>query len=208
MKLLATAIGLVSVLALAQYPPDAKETQLLKNSRVTVTRLQILPNAKVSGTGEHDRLIVAITGGPKSGGIWFEEAGHPDFQGGAPMQTVHVDFAEPQGKVTRNPQPPTRYCNPSSKTACVSEKYALCTVKMCAEEVTMGPDAVTTKHSHDTDHMLIAISDYSLADDTVGKGVIMRNVKTGGVEYIPAGITHQLTNKTGKDIRFVVVVFR
>ena len=56
--------------------------------------------------------------------------------------------------------------------------------------------------------MLIAITDYSLADDVAGKGLTMRNLKSGEVEYIPAGITHTLTNKSAGEIRFVVVVFR
>jgi uncharacterized RmlC-like cupin family protein len=121
---------------------------------------------------------------------------------------VQVEFADPQGRLTPEKPRSSRYCNPGNKTACVEEKYLFCTAKVCVEDVTMGPDAVSTHHSHDTDHMLVAITDYSLADDVVGKGVVMREVKSGGVEYIPAGITHTLANKSGKDVRFVVVVFR
>ena len=124
------------------------------------------------------------------------------------LTAIAVEFAKPLGPKDRHGKSDTRYCNPGSKTACVSEKYLFCTTKVCVEDVRMGAGAVTTKHSHDTDHMIIAISDYALADDIVGKGMTMRTVKSGGVEYIPAGITHTLTNKSAGEIQFVVVVFR
>jgi oxalate decarboxylase/phosphoglucose isomerase-like protein (cupin superfamily) len=56
--------------------------------------------------------------------------------------------------------------------------------------------------------MLVAITDYSLADDTVGKGVTQRDVKSGGVEYLPAGITHVLTNTGPAEARFIAIIFK
>lgn len=195
--------------------PDASKKPILQNSRVTVWQADISANATAS-KHDHDTLTVAVGGGKAKsnaapGAVFFTPAGSgvPDLIADhTPLRAVTVEFNTPQGAIEKKTQSPTRYCNPGSGTACVDEKYILCTAKMCVEEVTMGAGAVTTKHSHDTDHMLIAISDYSLADDVVGKGVVMRNVKGGGVEYIPAGITHTLTNRSAGEIRFVVVVFR
>jgi quercetin dioxygenase-like cupin family protein len=128
--------------------------------------------------------------------------------GPAPIMAVSIDFTKPQGKVVRSKQKPEHYCNPGSKVSCVSEKYLFCTNYFCAEDVTFGPGAVSTKHAHMTDHMLIAISDYELKDDVEGKGTITRTRKSGELEYIPAGITHQLTNTGKQPARFIVVLFK
>jgi len=53
---------------------------------------------------------------------------------------------------------------------------------------------ITTKHGHTTDHMLVAMSDYELTDRVKGKGIVVRTRKSGEVDYIPAGITHRITN--------------
>jgi len=123
-------------------------------------------------------------------------------------ETSEYEAAAARGKAGRVGTKDSHYCNPGSETACVNEKYLFCTNKVCVEDVTLGPGAVTIKHGHTTDHMLIAVSDYELTDDTEGKAPTIRTKKSGEVEYIPAGIRHQLTN-TGKDTaRFIVVVFR
>ena len=72
----------------------------------------------------------------------------------------------------------------------------------------MDPGAISTKHSHSTDHMLVAITDYTLTDVIVGKGKKVRAHKAGEVEYIPMGITHQLTNTGAAKTRFIVIAFK
>jgi quercetin dioxygenase-like cupin family protein len=72
----------------------------------------------------------------------------------------------------------------------------------------MAPGALSIKHSHTTDHMLVAVSDYELTDQVEDKGTSVRRRKSGEVEYIPAGITHQLTNTGKNTARFVVVAWR
>ena len=191
---------------------------VFQNSRLTVTQSEIPPGAAlVPDKHERDLITIMVSGAaPKSklapGTVFFTRAGTTEQRvkntTPTPLKAVTVEFAAAQGEMDWKFRNPTRYCNPGSKTACVDEKYLLCTAKVCVEEVRMGAGAISTKHSHDTDHMIVAISDYSLADDVVGKEVTMRDVKSGGVEYIPAGITHTLTNKSGKEIHFVVVVFR
>jgi hypothetical protein len=215
MRIFGAALLFASTLLASAQLTTFQETpkQLFQNSRVTISRVDIPVHAPVSPKREHDALTVIVRGGAKSvaapGMVEFRAAGQAGTAiAQTPLQAIAVEFTSPQGAVERKHPAPSRYCNPGSRTACVAEKYLLCTAKMCAEEVMMGAGAVTTKHSHDTDHMIIAVTDYALADDVVGNGVITRNVKSGEAEYIPAGITHTLTNKSGKEIRFVVVVFR
>jgi quercetin dioxygenase-like cupin family protein len=56
--------------------------------------------------------------------------------------------------------------------------------------------------------MLVAITDYTLTDEIVGKGKKVRTKKAGEVEYIPMGITHQLTNTGAAAARFIVIAFK
>lgn len=126
------------------------------------------------------------------------------------FRAVEIEFAEPQGQSAppKGPEGKSHYCNPGSKTACVDENILFCTQKICVSDVTMGERAVTTKHSHDTDHMMVALTDYRLSDNVEGKGTNVRVQQSGGVEYLNAGITHQLTNVSQHPIRFIVIVFR
>jgi quercetin dioxygenase-like cupin family protein len=200
--------------------PQPKE--LLKNSKVDVSLLTFAPG-EGSAMHKHERDYVAVfvTGGQleltqagqqptknklEAGEVRFRNAGVTHSAkniGTSPFWTVIVEFADAQGKVKRiNKKSQT--CAPGTKT-CVEEKELFCTEKVCVEEVKMAPGAVTVQHSHATDHMLVAVSDYELTDEVEGKGTVVRRHKSGEVEYIPAGITHRLTN-TGKDPAYFTVI--
>jgi quercetin dioxygenase-like cupin family protein len=167
----------------------------------------------------------------RAGEVVYHEAGYThanDNRGESVMQAVTVEFLEPAGKQRDPEAKPNRYCSadePPLENAqsqggtmdlgaggkralrCVEEKYLFCTEKFCVEDVTIDPGALTTKHSHATDHLLVAVTDYQLTDISQ-KGKTVRSRKAGGFEYIPAGITHQLTNSGKKQARFVVIAFK
>ena len=211
----------------AASAPSEQRQEILRNQHVIVSRVEIPPGVSTP-MHRHDRdvLRVFITGGDTLHTIQGEKPardkiarGEARFRNGGftharknegmdVFRAVVTEFTEPQGKSERISDKPSRYCNTGSTTACVEEKYLFCTAKVCVEEVTIAPGAITIKHGHTTDHMLIAISDYELTDVAEGKGTSVRNVNSGDVEYIPAGITHQLTNTGRYTARFVVVVFR
>jgi mannose-6-phosphate isomerase-like protein (cupin superfamily) len=123
------------------------------------------------------------------------------------LRVVYVEFADPQGKMEKVGTA-SHYCNPGSTTACVGERNSSAREKVCVEDVSNTPAAITTKHSHTTDHMLIAVSDYELTDRVEGKGTVIRTQKSGEVEYTPAGITHRITNTGQAPARFTVIVWR
>jgi len=161
---------------------------------------------RVSVPGKHP-----VTDYPKLGDVIFDPQGtvHSTQNiGDRPIRVTAIAFSKATGKLVRSTQKSTRYCNPGSKTACVNEKYLFCTETFCVEDVTFGPDAISTKHAHMTNHMLIAITDYEFRDEVEGKGSVTRTRKSGEVEYIPAGITHQLTNTSKQPSRFIVVAFK
>lgn len=219
--------ALAVVLLLCAVAASEQRKEILRNQHVTITSVELAPGESTP-MHRHDRdaLTVFVTGGETKNTIEGEkpendkmEPGTVRFRSGGFAHTrtnegpdvfraVVIEFAEPQGKTEKLGEKSSHYCNPGSKTACVKEKYLFCTAKVCVEEVTIAPGAVTIKHSHSTDHMLIAISDYELTDQAEGKPANVRKLASGEAEYIPAGITHQLTNTGKNDARFVVVVFR
>jgi quercetin dioxygenase-like cupin family protein len=228
--LLAVLLGCLPMFAQSAPPaaePNRPRKEILRNDRVTAYLVEMAPG-RVSPMHRHDKdvLTVVIDGAElkvktpngKSttfrgtpGEVRFLPASFshaPANIGKTTFRAVDVEFATPQGKKEPVPQKGTHYCNEGSQTACVTEKYLFCTQKFCVEDVTMGPGAKSTQHSHDTEHMLVAISDYSLSDDTTGKGVVQRDVKSGGVEYLPAGITHVLTNTGPAEARFIAIIFK
>ena len=223
----------LSALSAAQKPapvPDSSVEQrrvIFNNPRVTVTRFDFAPGEAIPmHQHAHDILAVFIDGGrlretvqghkPSDEKMYAGEVRfHPQGYAHAtrnlevePFRVAVVEFADPQGSLEKMKPKKTHYCNPGSKTACVDEIDLFCTAKVCVEEVTIAPGAVTTKHSHTTDHMLVAISDYELTDKVEGKGTVVRTRKSGEVEYIPAGITHQLSNSGKQPAHFVVVLWR
>lgn len=233
MKFAFFAVLLGSIAAFAQDASPAKSDigsvrkQILKNDRVTVYEVNIPVGQSIAKhRHEHDVLAVYISGGTTktstndqapvtnkyaAGDVRYRPAPFSHAvqnTGKEAMRIVDVEFADPQGLQEKPPIKKSHYCNPGSKEACVTEEYLLCTPKFCAEDVTMGPGAMSSKHTHDTEHMLIGITDYKLDDDTTGKGVIHRSVKSGGVEYLPAGITHVLTNTSNSTVRFIAIIFK
>src|SRR5262245_13395076 len=201
--------------------------QLLSNNHITAYLVELAPHESTP-MHVHDRdfLTVFVTGGP----IKQTEFGHGPSNQRIPLGTVRfrntgfahstenldsrkfraviVEFAEPQGKTEKVGAKASHYCNPGSESACVDENYLFCTAKVCVEDVTMAAGAVSTKHTHTTDHMLIAITDYQLTDQVEGKGKTVRTHWAGEVEYIPAGINHQLTNTSKGAARFIVLVWK
>jgi len=184
-------------------PGESTPAQPLKRDQVTVF---------VNSGASKNKLekIVPIGGKIDAGEVRFHAAGSNDplkNTGAEPLRMVVVEFVDPQGKTSRAADK-QHYCNPGSTTACVDEKGLFCTDKVCFEEVTIAPGAVTTKHMHSTDHMLVAVSDYELTDTVEGKGTVVRTRKSGEVEYIGAGINHQLTNSGKAPAHFTVIVWR
>jgi quercetin dioxygenase-like cupin family protein len=209
--------------------PDTEVPQLkeiLRNHHVTARLLELSPGgATPMHQHSRDTLVVFIDAGRIQNSVFghrnsteklaqgeteFHPAGYSHAvrnTGTNPLRAVVVEFADPQGKMQRA-ENKSRYCNPGSTTACVDEKNLFCTAKICVEDVTFGPAAISTKHSHSTDHMLVAISDYEFNDQVDGKGSVVRTHKSSEVEYIAAGISHQLTNTAKAPARFLVISWK
>jgi quercetin dioxygenase-like cupin family protein len=193
---------------------------------VTASLLELAPReATPIHQQERDTLVVFVDGGRARntvlghkalaenlsvGEVRFFNSGYSQVtqnDGSRRLRVVIVEFADPQGKMEKVGTA-SHYCNPDSTKACVDEKQLFCTEKVCVEDVSIAPGAISSKHGHPTDHMLVAVSDYELTDRVEGKGIVVRTRKSGEVEYIPAGITHRLTNTGQAPARFTVIVWR
>jgi len=224
--LLAGAQGSNTAVPIDQEP---HHHQIFRNQRVRAFRSELGPHETMPlHRHDHDYLTVmlvnaAITNMPEgqqpipvhypAGRVRLSVAPlvHA-LRNDAPSEfrAVEIEFNEPQGQSSppKDGQGKSHYCNPASKIACVDEAILFCTQKICVSDVTMGEGAVTTKHSHETDHMMVALTEYRLSDNVEGKGTNVRVQQSGGVEYLNAGITHQLTNISQHPIRFIVIVFK
>jgi hypothetical protein len=229
--LLLCAACLAQTTAPVPYNEIPQRHEILSNRKVTATLLELAPNESTPMYKyEHDFLSVFVSGGQAqitvpgmkpvtdkvpSGEVRFRNVANTSVgfthaaknEGSSPFRIVTVEFADSQGKLNKIGTT-SHTCNPDNPKVCVDEKNLFCTAKVCVEDVTMAPGAVTSKHSHATDHMLVAVSDYELTDQVEGKGTVVRAHKSGEVEYIGAGITHQLTNTGKAPARFTVILWR
>ena len=217
--------------SLAQNPPVPVEQEpfhspIFRNEHVLAVKVEIPPHQTTElHQHNHQYLTVSLSDGTltatvpgqppalekrRRGEAWMSpamaHAVHND--GDAPFRATVVAFFAHQGEVKPVARKPSRYCNPRSKTACVSERYLFCTDRICVSEVEMGPGAITMKHSHSTDHLVIAVSDLDMKDWIEGRpAATMRSQKSGEVLYVDAGITHQLENGP-KPARFITVSWK
>ena len=200
--------------------------EILKNEKVTVSLMELAPQ-EATPMHQHDRdmLSVYVSGGrtrntqfeektaadrTEPGQVRFRPAGYSHAVqnvGKDPYRLVMVEFADPQGKIKKIGTSSHR-CNPEKSAACIDEKNLFCTAKVCTQDVVMAPGSETSKHSHATDHMVIAISDFEMTDEVDGKEASARNYKSGEVVYIAAGLKHRLKNTGKTPAHFTVIVWR
>jgi quercetin dioxygenase-like cupin family protein len=64
------------------------------------------------------------------------------------------------------------------------------------------------KHHHTHPHLVIAVNDFTLRNDVVGKGVSNVEMKSGDIKWIEAGVTHSLTNVGNGNAKFVTLEFQ
>ncbi len=214
--LLLCCLALVTA-APAQAPvPAEKEPfhrEVFHNEHLEAVEVEIPPHETTQlHRHDHDYLAVSLTDSTvtsiapgkepaqekrQSGQVWMgrRTAHQVRNDGDTPYRATSVELMARQGEVKPISRKPSHYCNPHSKTACVTERYLFCTDRVCVSEVEMGPEAVTIKHSHSTDHLVIAVSDLEMRDWIEGRpAAVMRNQKSGEVLFVDAGITHQLAN--------------
>jgi hypothetical protein len=145
------------------------------------------------------------------GEVRFRSAGftHSTENVGANMfRSVILEFKSSMGAIQPTKPSNAHYCNSDASTACVDEKYLFCTPRFCAVELSIAPDAIWRNQSAANDQMLIAVSDYELADKPKSQVDRVLKRKSGEVEYLSGGSSHQWQNVTRETAHLIAVEFR
>ncbi len=206
------AVALLALATATTLLAADSDKPLVENERVRVTRIDLGPGESLPNTTQHDAITVQVADGKtvitaagkkpkdepgKSGHAHYFAAGSDSKvrnAGTTPVTYVQIEFLQPQGKYAPLDVPRTHYCNPDDKKACVTEKYQFCTDHFCTEWVELTPGAVSTQHSHDSDHILIPTSTFTWREEIPGKSPANFGFKPGEAQYYQAGVTHRLIN--------------
>lgn len=219
---------LLAALALPVSGNAQSETAkpMLENDRVRVTKQTLDKGGKLPTNNKYDVLTVQLADGEttyvdpgKLGKVQRTPLGDSHYfvtgskrsilsEGKEPVRFIEVQFLRPPGKYVPLEVPPTHYCNPGSKKACITEQYLFCTDRFCVETVTLAPGAISTQHTHDADHMVIPTSNFRWREEAVGQPPEDQNFKVGTVNYFQAGVTHRLINVGDTTATMVVVQFK
>jgi quercetin dioxygenase-like cupin family protein len=199
---------------------------VLENDRVRVTEQTLNKGGKLPTNNKYDVLTVQLADGEttyvdpgKLGKVQNTPLGDSHYfvtgskrsiigQGKEPVRFIQVQFLRSPGKYVPLEVPPTHYCNPGSKKACITEQYLFCTDRFCVETVTLEPGAISTQHTHDADHMVIPTSNFRWRDEAVGQPPEDQDFKLGTARYFQAGVTHRLINVGATTATMVVVQFK
>jgi hypothetical protein len=190
---------------------DAPRKEIFHNDRVMV-QLEEIPAQQESPArrSEQDSIAVLLNGA-HAGEVRFRARGFvPAVRNdeGDTLRTVIIELNERQGQAISEQVPVRRYCAEASRIACVEETHLFCTLKLCADQVKMGPHATRSGFATDADQMLVALSDYKLtAIGAENPATSTHARQSGQVEWLPAGAPNRWTNETTATMRFVVIRF-
>jgi len=74
-------------------------------------------------------------------------------------------------------------------------------------EIDLQPGGVLPKHHHDTPHLAVAITDLDLRSEPEGKPASTVQMKSGDLQWVPAGGTHTVTNTGKQTAKWVTLEF-
>ena len=74
-------------------------------------------------------------------------------------------------------------------------------------ELELQPGGVVPEHHHKGPHLVVALTDYELRSDAVGKPPVTITMKAGQSSWVPGGFTHTLTNSGHHPAKFVTLEF-
>ncbi len=217
---------LVLTVAAAQKPvpkevPVAEEPShhlVLENQYTRAYKVEVAPGkATLLHRHDHDYIFVAIGDADISNEVLGKPPVEQKLKDGdvnfAPGGFAHVarnlastPFRNVTIEVLRKSNAP--YAGPLRGHAVSKEEVVVDLDAVTATRDELAPGAVTPPHVHDTDHMIIAISDLHLKNEVTGKGSFDVQQKAGDVVWVKGGFEHILTNVGKQPARFVVLEFR
>lgn len=200
--------------------------RIFQNAEFAAYHVAIPPgNATLMHRHDTDILSVFVSGGetrtmisgkpPRvetipAGTVRFRPAGFTHASGnmGAqPFRFVVLEFKSSVGARLPDRPDDSRDCATDDARACVDQKYLLCTARLCARAVIIGPRAELRAGTGLNDQLLVAVSDFELsARDEQGTKMLAR--RSGEVEYLTGEAPRQWRNVATVPAHIVVVEFR
>ena len=201
--------------------------EIYQDAHVKAFLLDIPPGqATVQHRHDHDILTVFVTGGKTRavfngaapvddtfavGDVRFRSSGFThstENRDSVDFLAVIFEFVESQGERVPPTRSATHACAAGGQMECVDEKPVLCTARICVDEITMAPQAVKQDGPATMDRMLVAISGYTLREQSEGAVASVHSRKTGEVELVSAGPARRWINTASTPAHYVVVTYR
>jgi hypothetical protein len=227
----AMLLWLVAAPALQRTPISADEVtlrhEIYRDARATVFLLDIPPGqATMLHRHDKDLLTVFVSGGRTSasfngaaavddafapGDVRFRSAGFTHSTeniGTDDFLAVIFEFVDAQGPKVKSLEAATHVCAPGDQEGCVDRKPLFCTDRFCIDDLTMAPHSVMEEGATSRDRILVAVSDYTLADVAAGRADVVHARHSGEVERVPAASARRWTNGTLASARVIVVSLR
>jgi quercetin dioxygenase-like cupin family protein len=220
-------IAILSVVVLAVVAASAQSPkQLVENDRVRITHVDLAHGQSLPDDNRYETVTVRLEKGETAavepgqlekadtdpyGESHYFIAGTRRGVKNLDKRTlpfVEIQFLHPQGKYAAIDVPPSHYCNPGAEKECVTERYLYCTERFCAESVVLDPGAASTQHTHDSDYIVVATSDFTWREEPVGKPPAEQQFKRGDVRYIESGGSHRLVNTGTTPAKLFVIQFK
>jgi quercetin dioxygenase-like cupin family protein len=124
-----------------------------------------------------------------------------------PFHNITIDLQQPTTGVKKcaescSTQPP---CS-GDKAGCAAVEQLISSDQWTVSFVTIPPHGRIEKHTHATPHLVVAVSDLDLLQETGTSAVAVKR-SPGGFAWVPAGVTHTLSNRGDSEARFVALDF-
>jgi hypothetical protein len=226
--------GSASRVSSAIGPVDMKSDRLfhsiLENDRVRVFKVEI-PASQSSALDQHrhDYIVVSlgknefeIVGGGMTFPMQMDGGEMQVLKGGAPHRITNrsgqpLRLLELEVLREVHPEQPVcglggrrctdgRFGHSDSGTYTQSTLFETDTVKLARVE--LGPESLLPEHRHDRCHVMLALADVSLRDETGTDQEREFHLKTGQAEWYSRALVHSLKNLDKQDVQFITVEFK
>lgn len=229
-RLLLILLLAVFVVAASADAPEVEITSepshhlAIENESVRVFKVEVAPHTStLMHRHRHDYLFVAIGDAHVSNEVAGKPAvelkladGETRFTPGnfahiarnladTPFRNVTIEIL--QDEKLRNAPDPWTEPGPERTTPGRQTKILFVKDSVRAREMTLDAGATMPSHHHDHPHLVVAVNAFDLRTQMEGKPAESASFKPGDVEWIPAGVTHSLTNTGVSAAHFIAVDF-
>lgn len=228
-------LGLTAAALLAQAPPKAVEITAepfhhlaLENEYVRVLRVEVPPKRPtLLHRHRHDYIFVTLGTSEVSNAVEGKPAvtlkltdGETRMVAGGfahaatnlaatPFRTLAVEIL-PAGKrrafARRNLKPEWERGLEVLDRGTVQTLFVKDGLR--ANDVELRAGGALPLHTHSGPHLVVAITDLEVRSEAKGKPAVVIRKQAGEFDWIPAGVTHTITNVGKSGIRFVSIEFK